>query len=106
VPALKTQTFPRTKIVDILWRASTLLPEEELFIPAASKTQQSGLIRNLYSELKIMSEINPEAASTISITPAFRDNRFWARITNSTPPLSSIFIKNSESGEIQKDIIT
>ena len=70
-------------------------------MPATSKQQQSVIVRNLFQELKVMSEIIPEAASTITITPAFRDNRFWVRLTNSQEPLANIFVK-SEDGRVTK----
>lgn len=102
MPALKTPSLPREKLIDILYRTAALSPGEELFIPAISKQQQSSIIRNLFRELKLMSELNPEPASTISITPAFRDSRFWVKLSNSTPPLSTFFIKG-EDGGIKKE---
>lgn len=102
MPAMKTPSLPREKIIDILYRTAALSPGEELFVPATSRQQQKIIERNLFSELKLMSELNPEEAAKITITPAFRDNRFWIRLSNSTPPLSTVFIRN-ESGSVEKE---
>ena len=105
MPALKTPHLPRESLVAILHRAAALSPGEELFVPANTRPEQTTLVRNLTSELKVLSEIDPSASAGISILPTFRDKRFWVRLTKFHDPLQSIFIKDSD-GTISKQTVT
>jgi len=101
MPAHKVPKLPRSVLIDILRRAGDLELGQELFIPATSRTTQQQLIRNLFEELSILAHIDPSAASVITVTPVFRDSRFWALIRKTLPPVQTIFIKN-EDGAISK----
>lgn len=96
MPSTKTIELDREKVISILNKVLESEIGSEIYIPCASKKSQNDTYTCVVRELKVMAEIDPADAETISHRAIFKDRRFWVVLTHVTPTLSSIFVKSKE----------
>ena len=94
MPATKTVEVDREKIISILNVTLQSDLGSEIFIPCSSKKEQKDTHTCIIRELKVMSEIDPSDAASITHRALFKDGRFWICLTHVEPSLDAVFVKS------------
>jgi len=76
-----------------------------LHIPCDNKHRQEALFNSFKQELKILSEINPTAASQLTPQKRLKDSTLWVVIVKSATDPTAGWVKSPE-GEITKVILS
>ena len=101
MPIQKVIDINREKIIEIINIALTKEAGTEIFIPASSKKEQNDTYTCVIRELKTLSQIDQDDASSLTVKTTFRDKRFWVVLIKIAPALSTIYIK-SPKGELER----
>lgn len=91
----------REKIIKIINISLTREIGSSIFIPCASKKEQQDFHTCMVRELKVLSEIDPIEAASLTHRVVFKDGRFWVVLTRIEPVLTSVYIK-SPTGQLVK----
>ena len=97
MPAQKTISIDREKVIMLIEKILDEPVGSELFIPCNSKKSQHDTHRCIVQELKTRSEFAPEDTEQILHKSIFRDSKFWVVLTKTDPQLTSFFIKSAGS---------
>lgn len=100
MPIIKTTNpYSDTEMVDFLWKASTLKEGENLLIPVPDKQCQKQVLRDLFKQLSVMAEIDPEVAKSIFISSHLHAGRLWIKLCKKQSPETYFIISD---GEVKK----
>ena len=97
----KTIEVDREKIISIINHVLNSDVGTEIFVPCSSKKEQKDMHTCIVRELKVLSNIDPADAASITHRAIFRDGRFWIALVHVDPALNSIFVKTRD-GRISK----
>jgi len=98
----KTVEPNREKIISIFQVTLNSETGSSVFIPCSSKKEQQDMHTCVVRELKIMSEIDPDDAASITHRAIFKDGRFWIVLTHVEPALNCVYVK-SINGKLTKE---
>lgn len=88
---------PQTSIAyDWISQAQKLTTGQSLYIQCETREIQDSFYRDLLKELKLLRELNPIEASTLSLSKAFKDNRHWVYLKRSAANPYVGFVKDSD----------
>lgn len=76
--------------------------EEELYIPVSSRNDQKRLIKALQKAKDRYSQIAPEEASQLLISPFFHEGKIWVKIKKMTSAGPLVGFKKRRDGKLEK----